>query len=142
MSRKLGFEFMYSLVADMVQTDPSQHPNTDEAVQRLNEIVGGLSSWKLCTRVSKRPFRPYSHHRKNSGLAGCGSAVASSSWFTTLLDPSRPSASCGRLCHLRQFGPIFSQFKLKTIQHQRDAASADHVLYFVNVVLPEPSTDP
>jgi hypothetical protein len=38
MSRKLGFDFMCPLVTDMVQTDPSQRPNTNEAVQWLNEI--------------------------------------------------------------------------------------------------------
>ncbi|KAJ7827761.1 hypothetical protein B0H14DRAFT_2516838 [Mycena olivaceomarginata] len=52
--RKLEFDFMCPLVTDMVQADPSQRPNTDEAVQRLNKIVGGLSSWKLCTRVFRR----------------------------------------------------------------------------------------
>ncbi|KAJ7827754.1 hypothetical protein B0H14DRAFT_2367478 [Mycena olivaceomarginata] len=45
---------MCPLVKDMVQTDPSQRPNMDEAVQRLNEIIGGLSSWKLCNRVGVR----------------------------------------------------------------------------------------
>jgi hypothetical protein len=92
MSRKLGFEFMRLLVADMVQADPSERPNMDEAVQRWQpQQLEALHQ-------GKRPFRPYFHHRKNSGLAGCGSAVAGSSWFTTLLLVvlvlSRPSASC------------------------------------------------
>ncbi|KAJ6543676.1 kinase-like domain-containing protein [Mycena sp. CBHHK59/15] len=52
-SQKRGFEFMEPLVADMVQTDPSLRPEMDEVVRRFGDIVQGLSSWKLCSRVSK-----------------------------------------------------------------------------------------
>ncbi|KAJ7265002.1 kinase-like domain-containing protein [Mycena haematopus] len=53
-SRKLGSDFMRPLVKDMIHTDPSQRPSMDEVVQRFNEIVRGLSSWKLRSRVVKR----------------------------------------------------------------------------------------
>ncbi|KAJ7263240.1 kinase-like domain-containing protein [Mycena haematopus] len=53
-TRKLGFEFMRPLVKDMIQTDPSQRPSMDEVVERFSEIVRGLSSWKLRSRVVKR----------------------------------------------------------------------------------------
>ncbi|KAJ6591326.1 kinase-like domain-containing protein [Mycena sp. CBHHK59/15] len=52
-SQKRGFEFMKPLVADMVQTDPSLRPDMDEVVRRFGDIVQGLSSWKLRSRVSK-----------------------------------------------------------------------------------------
>ncbi|KAJ6525272.1 kinase-like domain-containing protein [Mycena vulgaris] len=45
-SRKHGFEFLETLVADMVSNDPSLRPSMDE-------IVRGLSSWKLRSRVAK-----------------------------------------------------------------------------------------
>ncbi|KAJ7713712.1 kinase-like domain-containing protein [Mycena olivaceomarginata] len=57
-SQKFGFEFMQPLVTDMVQTDPSKRPDMDEVVRRFNEIVLGLSSWKLRTRVVKRADIP------------------------------------------------------------------------------------
>ncbi|KAJ6502068.1 kinase-like domain-containing protein [Mycena sanguinolenta] len=53
-SQKLGFEFMRPLVKDMTQHDPSQRPDMDEVVQRFEEIVCSLSSWKLRSRVVKR----------------------------------------------------------------------------------------
>ncbi|KAJ7164807.1 kinase-like domain-containing protein [Mycena crocata] len=52
-SRKKGFEFMEPLVADMVNEDPSLRPTMDEVVVRFEEIVGGLSTWKLRSRVAK-----------------------------------------------------------------------------------------
>ena len=48
---KLGFEFMRELVNDMVQDDPKQRPTMKEVVSRFNDIVNGLSSWKLRSRV-------------------------------------------------------------------------------------------
>ncbi|KAJ7268136.1 hypothetical protein B0H12DRAFT_995616, partial [Mycena haematopus] len=39
---------------DMIQGDPSQRPSMDEVVQRFSEIIHGLSSWKLRSRVVKR----------------------------------------------------------------------------------------
>jgi len=50
-SRKLGFEFMEALVADMVQDDPAKRPNVDEVVARFETIHQGLSFWKLRSRV-------------------------------------------------------------------------------------------
>ncbi|KAJ6591332.1 hypothetical protein B0H10DRAFT_2091375, partial [Mycena sp. CBHHK59/15] len=44
---------MEPLVAYMVQTDPSLRPDMDEVVRRFGDIVQGLSSWKLRSRVSK-----------------------------------------------------------------------------------------
>ncbi|KAJ6502021.1 kinase-like domain-containing protein [Mycena sanguinolenta] len=52
-SQKLGFEFMRPLVTDMTLHDPSKRPTMDEVVQRFDEILRGLSSWKLRSRVAK-----------------------------------------------------------------------------------------
>ncbi|KAJ7782422.1 hypothetical protein DFH07DRAFT_874537 [Mycena maculata] len=52
-SRKRGFEFMEPLVADMVNTDPALRPTMEEVVDRFEEIVHSLSSWKLRSRVAK-----------------------------------------------------------------------------------------
>ncbi|KAJ7151754.1 kinase-like domain-containing protein [Mycena crocata] len=52
-SRKRGFDFMEPLMADMVNTDPSLRPSMDEVVDRFEELVRGLSSWKLRSRVAK-----------------------------------------------------------------------------------------
>jgi len=49
--QKLGLEFMWPLVNDMVQQDSSLRPDMDTAVRRFNDIVRGLSSWKLRSRV-------------------------------------------------------------------------------------------
>ncbi|KAJ7502438.1 hypothetical protein B0H11DRAFT_1907015 [Mycena galericulata] len=50
--KKIGFEFMRSLVADMVQGDPTLRPSMDEVVERFEEIVRGLSGRKLRSRVA------------------------------------------------------------------------------------------
>jgi hypothetical protein len=49
-----GFEFMESLVADMVQDDPTKRPKMDEVVNRFLQIKGKLSTWKLRTRIVRR----------------------------------------------------------------------------------------
>ena len=49
-----GFEFMESLIADMVQDDPTRRPKMDEVVTRIREIKGNLSSWKLRSRIARR----------------------------------------------------------------------------------------
>ncbi|KAJ8509304.1 hypothetical protein ONZ45_g8518 [Pleurotus djamor] len=51
--RKLGFNFMKPLVADMTNPDPSKRPTMDEVVERFEKIRKGLSSWKLRSRVVK-----------------------------------------------------------------------------------------
>jgi hypothetical protein len=51
--RRLGFDFMIHLVADMVQDDPAKRPTIDEVVSRFDDIQHGLSSWKLRSRVVK-----------------------------------------------------------------------------------------
>jgi hypothetical protein len=48
---KLGFEFVAPLVADMCQDDPAKRPSMSEVVTRFDEIVQGLSTWKLRSRV-------------------------------------------------------------------------------------------
>jgi len=53
-SAKLGFEFMQTLVDDMVQDDPKKRPTMDEVVGRFDDIVHGLSNWKLRSRVAKK----------------------------------------------------------------------------------------
>ena len=42
---------MRELIDDMVQDDPKQRPTMKEVVSRFNDIVKGLSSWKLRSRV-------------------------------------------------------------------------------------------
>jgi hypothetical protein len=42
---------MLQLVTDMVQDDPSKRPTMDEVIVRFDEIVRGLSSWKLRSSV-------------------------------------------------------------------------------------------
>ncbi|KAJ7181563.1 kinase-like domain-containing protein [Mycena crocata] len=48
---KAEFAFMEPLVADMVNSDPKRRPSMDEAVDRFEVIVRGLSSWTLRGRV-------------------------------------------------------------------------------------------
>lgn len=54
MKGKHGFEFMSSLVADMVQDDPSKRPTMAEVVVRFEEIRKHLSEWKLRSPVIDR----------------------------------------------------------------------------------------
>ena len=49
-----GFGFMETLIADMVQDDPTKRPKMDEVVTRFREIKGKLSSWKLRSRIARR----------------------------------------------------------------------------------------
>ncbi|KAI0040837.1 hypothetical protein FA95DRAFT_1502249, partial [Auriscalpium vulgare] len=49
-----GFEFMHSLVGDMVAVNPSRRPTMDGVVTRFKEIRGSLSSWKLRSRLVRR----------------------------------------------------------------------------------------
>ena len=42
---------MRELVDDMVQDDPKRRPTMKEVVSRFSDIVRGLSSWKLRSRV-------------------------------------------------------------------------------------------
>ncbi|KAJ7782445.1 kinase-like domain-containing protein [Mycena maculata] len=51
--RKLGFEFLRPLMADMIQPDPALRPTMDEVVERFDAIVRGLSRRKLRSRVAK-----------------------------------------------------------------------------------------
>ncbi|KAJ7782419.1 kinase-like domain-containing protein [Mycena maculata] len=53
--RRPGFEFLEPLAADMVNADPALRPSMDEVVERFEEIVRGLSSWKLRSRAAKKP---------------------------------------------------------------------------------------
>ena len=46
---------MEPLVTDMVQTDPTKRPTIDEVVARFSEIRGKLSSWKLRSRIARKP---------------------------------------------------------------------------------------
>ncbi|KAJ7162175.1 hypothetical protein C8R46DRAFT_1103758 [Mycena filopes] len=52
-SRKLGFEFLEPLVADMTNENPSERPNMDQVVDRFEHLVRGLSPRKLRSRVVK-----------------------------------------------------------------------------------------
>ncbi|KAJ7091961.1 hypothetical protein B0H15DRAFT_777902, partial [Mycena belliarum] len=67
-SPKHGFGFMEALVADMIQDDPAKRPNIDEVVARFEKIMGGLSSWKLRSRVVKKTESPWHLIRRTSHL--------------------------------------------------------------------------
>ncbi|KAJ7144698.1 kinase-like domain-containing protein [Mycena filopes] len=56
---KLGFEFMWPLISDMVQADPLQRPTMDEVVSRFEKIRKNLSSWKLRSRVAIKEDKAY-----------------------------------------------------------------------------------
>ena len=45
---------MESLVADMVQDDPTKRPKMDEVVSRFREIKSKIGSWKLRSRIVRR----------------------------------------------------------------------------------------
>ncbi|RDB25453.1 hypothetical protein Hypma_007491 [Hypsizygus marmoreus] len=49
---KKGFEFMRELVNDMVNNDPKLRPTMDQVESRFDDIVKGLSVWKLRSRVA------------------------------------------------------------------------------------------
>lgn len=49
-----GFEFIDPLVADMVQSDPTQHPKMDEVGDRFSKNRGELSTWKLRSRIVRQ----------------------------------------------------------------------------------------
>ncbi|KAF8893546.1 kinase-like domain-containing protein [Infundibulicybe gibba] len=53
-----GFEFIESLIADMVQDDPVRRPTMDEVVLRFDEILDSVSSWKLWSRFARRDENP------------------------------------------------------------------------------------
>ncbi|KAJ3500155.1 hypothetical protein NLJ89_g9916 [Agrocybe chaxingu] len=59
-----GFEFLLPLIDDMTQADPRRRPRIDEAVERMDQIIAGLSEWKLRSRTSSRStniFETVSH---------------------------------------------------------------------------------
>ncbi|KAJ7143408.1 hypothetical protein C8R43DRAFT_954181 [Mycena crocata] len=62
--KKIGFEFMEPLVADMVQPDPTKRPKIDEVVARFEEVRKNLGPRKLRSRgpVQEREW-PYLPHR-------------------------------------------------------------------------------
>lgn len=60
-TRKRGLEFIVPLLQDMCQDDPAKRPTMDEVVLRFTEIMKGLSSWKLRTRLAD-VREPYLDH--------------------------------------------------------------------------------
>jgi len=73
-SAKLGLDFMWPLVSDMVQEDPQKRPTMDEVITRFEKIFRGLSTWKLRSRVPKRGdsevagfFRTLAHWKRTIG---------------------------------------------------------------------------
>ncbi|KAJ3760669.1 kinase-like domain-containing protein [Lentinula raphanica] len=63
-----GFEFLRSLVTDMVAEEPSKRPTMDEVAARFTQIVDRLSWWTLRSRAIKnseislfKPFRAVYH---------------------------------------------------------------------------------
>ncbi|KAH8989697.1 hypothetical protein EDB92DRAFT_836759 [Lactarius akahatsu] len=49
-----GFAFMESLIADMTQEDPLQRPTMDKVTARFTELMKGLSTWKLRSRMVRK----------------------------------------------------------------------------------------
>ncbi|KAI5825113.1 hypothetical protein K523DRAFT_283738, partial [Schizophyllum commune Tattone D] len=58
-SKRLGFEFLRSLVDDMTQSDSSKRPTINEVEERFESLVASLSSWKLRSRVAKQHDNPF-----------------------------------------------------------------------------------
>ncbi|KAG6847854.1 hypothetical protein H0H93_005506 [Arthromyces matolae] len=48
---KEGFEFMRELVSDMVKDNPRERPTMDQVVARYDNMINGLSEWKLRSPV-------------------------------------------------------------------------------------------
>ncbi|KIK41252.1 hypothetical protein CY34DRAFT_806284 [Suillus luteus UH-Slu-Lm8-n1] len=61
LNTKTGFEFLKSLVDDMVQNDPSKRPTMEQAVEQFDTIRQSLSTWKLRSRVTARDEGPLEH---------------------------------------------------------------------------------
>lgn len=61
LNTKTGFEFLKSLIDDMVQDDPSKRPTMGQAVERFDSIRQNLSTWKLRSRVTARDEGPFEH---------------------------------------------------------------------------------
>ena len=78
-----GFEFIESLIADMVQEDPMKRPTMDEVVKRLAEIKSQLGTWKLRSRMARNneiwpvtAWRAVSHWYRTIGyVATCRPAL-------------------------------------------------------------------
>lgn len=54
----LGFQWLEPLVADMTQDDPFKRPTMAEVVQRFDDLVKSLGSWKLRSMVISRGSNP------------------------------------------------------------------------------------
>ncbi|KAI0041320.1 hypothetical protein FA95DRAFT_710344 [Auriscalpium vulgare] len=52
--KRLGFEFVQPLVADMIERDPEKRPKIDEVVSRFAEIRKSLRTRKLRSRIVRR----------------------------------------------------------------------------------------
>ena len=57
--KRRGFGFLKPLLDDMCQEDPTKRPTIDEVVRRFADIVAGLSSWKLSSRVVYKDELPF-----------------------------------------------------------------------------------
>ncbi|KAJ7902377.1 kinase-like domain-containing protein, partial [Mycena leptocephala] len=56
--KRRGFEFMHSLVADMVNEDPAKRPSMDEVVRRFSDTKARLSEWTLRSRFASHDESP------------------------------------------------------------------------------------
>ena len=45
---------MRPLIDDMVQDDPTKRPSMSEVIKRFDELVQGLTQWKLRSRAAPR----------------------------------------------------------------------------------------
>lgn len=58
--KKRGFDFLRPLLQDMCQDDPTKRPTMTKVVSRLEEIIEGVSGWKLRSRVVSKDERWHS----------------------------------------------------------------------------------
>lgn len=58
-SKRLGLDFLWPLVDEMTQDDPSERPTMDQALAMFESIVARLSAWKLRSRVAKVEDNPF-----------------------------------------------------------------------------------
>ncbi|KAL4247867.1 hypothetical protein ABKN59_007473 [Abortiporus biennis] len=59
-----GLEFMTTLVADMIQDDPSKRPDIDEVVRRFDVLLRQLRWWTLRSRLVYNDETPFVSFRR------------------------------------------------------------------------------
>ncbi len=100
-----------TLLDGMVQDDPEKRSNMNEVVERSEEIIQGLSQWKLRSRTAKPDTSKFDLSSKDDEV-----------WFycvTTFHDlASRRGDSSSHICHI-----LCIQLYLETIFHSKCVSS-------------------